>query len=217
MKDKINKKTILKIIVIVIIILLLCYITNIGRKMYIIYTIEKKNQEYSQMENIYTKKTSNLLEETITQIWYKDGIQKEINFFLDTGEIYTIYTYENMIKTFSDIDGEVQVEIFDNDTKVINTAINSFTKYESVLDLIAISMATNIKFDKDEDVYILTDYMYSVNKEDNIENLDIYIDKQTGLVNKSIILFNINQVLEEFEINYEYSFGEVMDEDIEEE
>ena len=202
-----KKKKIFKIILIILLVVIAIFLIHTIRNYIIITDLQDKIAKYSDSENYYIKSTSTTEEGTkvIMEYYKKDNRQvvfmernqNEENFKMamyDNGERIDIF-YENSEGKTCDINSDhtqlIQINLYnflENDNKW-QTFISS-----------AIARVKPIKHN-DKDCYAIKRFLSTTSLMD--KNMEIIIDKETGLFVKSTETGNI--------VEREYKFNDVDD------
>lgn len=194
---KFNKK--LKILRNILLIVLVLFIIIVGRKTFILTSLENKAQEAQDSENYYLKLESyNEGKMTITEAYYKEekSFVKITKYSEDSGEIKQIL-YKSGDERFSLIDnGKTKVLQKMGDILVRPVAFTSNFFFENLYTAITTSV-DKIELNGKE-CYMIRD-----------GNTEKFIDANTGLAIKMID--NQNNIT----VDYEYEYGIVTDTDVE--
>ena len=209
-KLRILKMSLLSIILIIVVL----FIAFPGRNMMIIASLQNKFKDYEQQsDNVYIK-TSYYPSQTVATYdnYYKDGIEKHVMTYLEDNVKSMQYIYPNQNRTF--VDGPDYKNLYIMDGQYLYNPLNNYTYYDSIKTLFIMSRSYKITTGKvnGKDCYILkTAY------KEEIPALEFYIEKNTGLVLQTIQSVSVNgEDRGIITIQYEYSFGTVTDEDMQE-
>ena len=210
-----HKLRILKITLLsIILILVVLFVAFPGRKMVIIKSLEDKFQVYEQQsDNVYIKalmyNDSNL--QFTYENYYKDGdLKKYVMTNLEADIKVTQYVYPNEIKEFIEEPEGKRLNIEPRKNAALPALMNYFYN-DSLIGTFFMSMDYKITTG---DVNGKECYVFSRKYVKPETKIDIYIEKDTGLVLQSA---QIEPTKGDIDLTqYEYSFGTVTDEDIQE-
>lgn len=218
MKKK-NWKIRKKVLVVLFIIFFACLII-FARKIILISRLESKLGEYEQKDNIYVKVSSNDSNFATYEKYYKNGVQKDVIYLKEKEAKVVQFTYPEQRKVF--LEGpdykilNIYEEYGENGSSPILT---SYTDSVTISELLINSITSNIKTEVIEGkLYYVLSGLHNSNVlyHPNTTNLKIYIEKETGLTKKVIETIQINQGSYEKITTYEYGFGTVTTEDMQE-
>ena len=209
-----HKLRILKTILLsIILIFIVLFVAFPGRKMVIIKSLEDKFQVYEQQaNNVYIKALeyddSNL--QLTYENYYKDNMTKYVLTNLEADIKVTQYVYPNEIKEFIEEPEGKRLNIEPRKNAELPALMNYFYN-DSLIGTFFMSMDYKITTG---DVNGKECYVFSRKYVKPETKIDIYIEKDTGLVLQSA---QIEPTKGDIDLTqYEYSFGTVTDEDIQE-
>ena len=209
-----HKLRILKTILLsIILIFIVLFVAFPGRKMVIIKSLEDKFQVYEQQaNNVYIKALeyddSNL--QLTYENYYKDNMTKYVLTNLEADIKVTQYVYPNEIKEFIEEPEGKRLNIEPRKNAALPALMNYFYN-DSLIGTFFMSMDYKITTG---DVNGKECYVFSRKYVKPKTKIDIYIEKDTGLVLQSA---QIEPTKGDIDLTqYEYSFGTVTDEDIQE-
>ena len=221
-KEK-KKKVWIQILILIILVILLIFIIIISRKATIISSLESKLQGYQQQNNIYSRTTfesqvdMNSLKIQSFEIYYKDGVEKDVITSADNNTKIIQYVYEDKIKIYSEKNGNTEFER-ENDSGWSNHLIlSSATSSDNLFDLFYNSILTSIKTENLDgtDCYVLTSkHNSSWLYDENCKEIQVYVEKDTGLVKQVKNILEVDGQEKGDIRTSEYSFGTVTDADI---
>lgn len=207
-----------KIILIILILLIICLIIDFVRKDMILNDIQKKIGKYKNSNNIFCRVNS---EKLITETYIKDNKEKKIIDFKDKPIKIVNIQDDNTGKKYEFFKDTKKVQIGDSMLLSNNSIIfdiNDSVIEESFLYKIKNYMKMRILTEKinNKEYYVV----YGNFTEGRAATLGsvssrIYIDKETGLVMKIVDITKGKDTKKEHIINYEYKFGTVKDQDLE--
>lgn len=214
-----NKKMKLwKNVLIVILTIFLIFLAFTIRKMIIISNLSNKIANYQKMDNIYSKSSNDYSSISTFEKYYKDGIEKDIITLPEKNSKAIQFIYPNQRKVF----------IETPDTKNVSTSEeNNVSSYSPILvsyidsitfpELLLTSLTSTICKDtiNGKECYVLSsrsnpNFLY----EPNAVSMKMYIEKDTGLTIRMVQVVKENNEKSLKTVNYEYSFGNVTDEDM---
>ena len=211
-KLRILKTTLLLIILIIVVL----FVAFPGKNMMIIASLGDKFEIYNQKsDNVYIKTlqydSSNKLLATI-EYYYKDGdIKKYIMTNPEADIKFTEYFYPNESKLFIEEPKGKTLSIESREEDVYTYPLMNFFYYDSLKESFMIGLGYDITTG---DINGKECYIFNRKYTEQEKKLEIYIEKDTGLVLKTIQTSATGE--EEYTIQYEYSFGTVTDEDMQE-
>jgi hypothetical protein len=224
------KNKILKIILIIIAVIVVIFLAVVIRNMIILNSLNNKNREYASIQNDNMKLEINSTGESYkvknTQLYKKDGVSKYI---IKTGkedgtvinDIQLIYPSER--RNYTDKGGIKLLNIYSIDTNnetVEEDNVLNYADSDSLLEKIKNSIVTKITSENyaEKDCYKLEGKLNSnFVSDENTKKVYAYVVKETGLTIKAgYIKVDENGEEKEYSSTYEYSFGTVTDEDMEE-
>ena len=204
-------KTALLMIILIFVVL---FIAFPGRNMIIIASLQDKFKEYEQQsDNVYIK-TSYYPSQTVATYdnYYKDGIEKHVMTFSEDNVTSTQYVYPNQSKTF--VDGPDYKNLSIMGGQYLYNPLNNYTYYDSLKTLFIMSRSYEIT---SGEVNGKACYILESTYKKETPGLEFYIEKDTGLALQTIQPVSVNgEDKGIITIRYEYSFGTVTDEDMQE-
>ena len=222
-KNEKKKKLWKQIIILIILLILLVLIIITSRKAVIISSLESKLQEYQQQNNIYSKTTFESQVDTSMskvknhEIYYKDGVEKDVITSADNNTKIIQYVYEDKVRIYSEENGNIEFEKENDDGWTNRLILSSATSSDNLFDLFYNSIVTSIKTENLDgtDCYVLTSkHNSSWLYDENCKEIQVYVDKETGLVKQVKNILEIDGQEQEDIRSSEYSFGKVTDADI---
>ena len=209
-KLRILKTTLLSIILILVVL----FVAFPGRKMVIIKSLEDKFQVYEQQsDNVYIKAlmyNDSNLQFTYENYYKDDDLKKYVMTNPEADIKVTQYFYQNEIKQFIEEPEGKRLIIEPRKNAALPPLMNYFYN-DSLVGTFFMSMDYKITT---SDVNGRECYVFSRTYAKPETKIDIYIEKDTGLVLQSA---QIEPTKGDIDLTqYEYSFGTVTDEDIQE-
>lgn len=208
-----------KIISIILILLILCLIIDIVRKDMILNDIQKKIGRYKNSNNVYCRINSG---KSIMETYIKDNKEKKILDFKDKPIKIVNIQDDNTGKKYEFFKDTKKVQIGDSMLLSNNSTIfdiNDSIIKESFLYKMKNYMKMRILTEKinNKEYYVVCGNF----TEGRVATLGsvssrIYIDKETGLVMKIVDITKEKDTKKEHVLNYEYKFGIVKNQDLEE-
>lgn len=215
-------KKIWLILSLILLIVIILFIVLTARKFIIIGDLEEKVNQQNARNNIYVKvDTSDISgeifkkDDTIKAILnYKDSDTKVIQ--VASGITRTVYTESNAESDAEDsADSNTEKKAYVNENETLNTnVISNAVATDGFWSKLNFSLLSHITTELIED----TEYYVLENKHNsnfmlpvNCDNLKVYIEKETGLIWKEVLIFEDGT---EETTTYEYSFDTVTDDDI---
>ena len=202
-----EKKYIVRIILVILLIVLLVFLINIFREFFILQEIQNNINQYISSTNFHEKitTTDNNLNTTIDI--YKKGDNILVITSNSNTESKTLLYYSNTgCDEFYETPESKKAKLNSNGT-LIGYLINNYTETDSFWTRFLASVYT-----KTEEVeikgkiyYHITGNLKSAFKTTNLDEKEIYIEKDTGLCNK--VIYNSGKTE-----NIEYEFNNVTDE-----
>lgn len=189
-----NKK---KIAIIVLFIILLILIATILRKYIIINDLKEKAETYIASTNYNMIATKNENGKTITYDYNKKD--SKIAYFIKTNDSELLmYDNGNSVNCYTKV-GETKTLTHEENLPnggMINFLNNDHNAFQALLNVIK----TNIKSTQinGKDCYLIKNYA-------DLENVEIYIEKETGLCIQYI------ETNTDIKVNYSYEFNNVTD------
>ena len=206
---------ILKIsLVSIILVLAILFVAFPGKNMMIIASLGDKFEIYNQKsDNVYIKTlqydSSTLL--ATFEYYYKDGdIKKYVMTNPEADIKFTEYFYPNESKSFIEEPKGKTLSI-ESREDVYTYPLMNFFYYDSLKESFMIGLGYDITTG---DINGKECYIFNRRYSEQETKLEIYIEKDTGLVLQTIQTSATGG--EEYTIQYEYSFGTVTDEDMQE-
>lgn len=231
-----KKKTkVWKIILIILIILLVILAMIITRKVFILSELDKKVSDYeNNYNNIYIKTIYDYTDYTSeSERFIKDDIDKLVTKRTDlegnTKEMIQ-FIYPNERKLFTQSGNNKVLTVFEekaptrgshieNNSSSSYSVIRNFAYSMNLSEKILNSFVTKIKSVKvdGKECYELSssnnsNFLYS----QNVSEIIVYVEKNSGLPVKAIEIINENGIKSENITNFEFEFNTVTDEDIKE-
>lgn len=205
----------------IICILIVLFVVFPGRNMVIIASLKDKVEVFNQKSNnMYTKIShySSTTSPLTFECYYKDDIVKVITTTSGLGATTTTeYRYPDQSRIFTDAPYGKTLTILDSPEDGYVSPILTDLYYNSITDLFSMSVKSKIstiKLDGKEC------YMISNIFENEESKLRWYVDKDTGLllkaVQRGLVEEQYQSTYQTTVIEYEYSFGIVTDEDMQE-
>ena len=205
----------------IICILIVLFVVFPGRNMVIIASLKDKVEVFNQKSNNMYIKISHYSSTTSPltfECYYKDDIVKVITTTSGLGATTTTeYRYPDQSRIFTDAPYEKTLTILDSPEDGYVSSILTDLYYNSITDLFSMSVKSKIstiKLDGKEC------YMISNIFENEESKLRWYVDKDTGLllkaVQRGLVEGQYQSTYQTTVIEYEYSFGIVTDEDMQE-
>ena len=205
----------------IICILIVLFVVFPGRNMVIIASLKDKVEVFNQKNNnMYTKIShySSTTSPLTFECYYKDDIVKVITTTSGLGATTTTeYRYPDQSRIFTDAPYGKTLTILDSPEDGYVSPILTDLYYNSITDLFSMSVKSKIstiKLDGKEC------YMISNIFENEESKLRWYVDKDTGLllkaVQRGLVEDQYQSTYQTTVIEYEYSFGIVTDEDMQE-
>ena len=205
----------------IICILIVLFVVFPGRNMVIIASLKDKVEVFNQKSNnMYTKIShySSTTSPLTFECYYKDDIVKVITTTSGLGATTTTeYRYPDQSRIFTDAPYGKTLTILDSPEDGYVSPILTDLYYNSITDLSSMSVKSKIstiKLDGKEC------YMISNIFENEESKLRWYVDKDTGLllkaVQRGLVEEQYQSTYQTTVIEYEYSFGIVTDEDMQE-
>ena len=215
-------KKIWLILSLILLIVIILFIVLTARKFIIIGDLEEKVNQQNARNNIYVKvDTSDISgeifkkDDTIKAILnYKDSDTKVIQ--VASGTTRTVYTESNAESDAEDsADSNTEKKAYVNENETLNTnVISNAVATDGFWSKLNFSLLSHITTEllEDTEYYVLenkhnSNFMLPV----NCDNLKVYIEKETGLIWKEVLIFEDGT---EETTTYEYSFDTVTDDDI---
>lgn len=210
-KDSVDIYKIIKILIVgILLILIVGFIGNNTRKSIILINYSKKINELSNCNNYYERKiikTKNQYDSydiTTQELYCKDGVNvykmdnSKMDFYYNGNtKEYFLYNLEN--KQFMKLeDGNVIKGFYLNDSYFTDSNVKIWGN---------IVLAFNVKIYSEK----INNKDYFIIQNGNIKN---YINKETYLIDKSVVLDVENKDNEVVESNYNFEFGSVTDDDV---
>lgn len=208
-KLRILKTTLLSIILIFAVL----FVAFPGRKMVIIESLGDKFEVYEQQsDNVHIKELvyndSNL--QFIHENYYKDNDLRKYVLTNPEADIkVTQYFYQNEIKQFIEEPEGKRLIIESRENNIEAPTLMNYFYIDSLINRFFMSMDYKITTGEvnGKECYVFTkEYA-------NPEKIEIYIEKDTGLVLQDVQIESTEEV---YRTQYEYSFGTVTDEDMQE-
>ncbi len=213
-----------KIILVIVLVVVLIFLIVTESKMAIFKSINTKVEEYEARENIYVKITINVgrQDERYFEVFKKDGIVKDVaNTKTSTGEKYimTQITYpDSPRKNLYEIGEKKTYRIATNDfiangsqisNKIIFNIADANNEFEKIVNSIGAKITSAYVGNKEcwcISTLSNTNLVYG----QGTNQMDIYVEKETGLPVQRITVVNG----EEYITTYEIKFDTVTDEEI---
>ena len=191
-----------KILITIIIFIILIFVIHIVRNIIILKEIENLQTKYSQTDNHY-QKIENNIQNVITEYYYKDGKSKLImNRLKDSVVITTTYdgTYKN---TYIDNKENKTVTLKEENDILTNIMIIKLEVSNDFKYLFELAMTSFIRSEilEEKECYVISGFDWITKS---------YFDKETGLIIRRVD----NSENEVTNIDYEYKFNIVTDEDL---
>ena len=210
-KLRILKTTLLSIILILVVL----FVAFPGRKMVIIKSLEDKFQVYEQQsDNVYIKAlmyNDSNLQFTYENYYKDDDLKKYVMTNPEADIKVTQYFYQNEIKQFIEEPEGKRLIIEPRENNIGVPPLMNYFYNDSFIGTFFMSMDYKITTG---DVNGKECYVFSRTYAKPETKIDIYIEKDTGLVLQSA---QIGLTEEDIALTqYEYSFGTVTDEDMQE-
>ena len=211
-----HKLRILKITLLsIILILVVLFVAFPGRKMVIIKSLEDKFQVYEQQsDNVYIKAlmyNDSNLQFTYENYYKDDDLKKYVMTNPEADIKVTQYFYQNEIKQFIEEPEGKRLIIESRENNIELPPLMNYFYNDSLVGTFFMSMDYKITT---SDVNGRECYVFSRTYAKPETKIDIYIEKDTGLVLQSA---QIGPTEEDIALTqYEYSFGTVTDEDMQE-
>lgn len=218
MKKK--KMKLWKKVLIVILTTFLIFLAFTIRKMIIISNLSTKIANYQKMDNIYSKSSNDYSSISTFEKYYKDGIEKDIITLPEKGSKAIQFIYPNERKVFIETPDAKNVSTSEEDnlnsySPILVSFIDEITFSELLLTSLTSTICTDTLNGKE--CYVISNncnpnFLY----EQNAVSMKMYIEKDTGLTIRMIQVVKENNEKSLKTVNYEYSFGNVTDEDMRE-
>ena len=222
-KNEKKKKIWKQILILIILLIVLVLVIIISKKATIISSLESKLQEYQQQNNIYSKTTFDsqadidMSKVKNFEIYYKDGVEKDVITSADNNTKIIQYVYKNKVRIYSEKNGNIKFEKESDGGWSNHLILSSATSSDNLFDLFYNSIVTSIKTENLDgtDCYVLTSkHNSSWLYDENCKEIQVYVDKETGLVKQVKNILEIDGQEQEDIRSSEYSFGKVTDADI---
>ena len=204
-----------KIIGIVLLVLIVAFLVHIIRNFIIISSIQGKNSEYKSSNNLhYTVKVNRTDSEELTEVFIKDNVSKAVLTHKDkngnqTKMIQVINSNER--KNYYETGDSKIVKIYTDGSKGISFE-PYFYSYEIFKNKFSDAITLFIGYENNS--YVLNGFCSSLLYDENILEGKMYINKETGLVEKIVEKVKNNNEISEISYSYEYSFNTVTDNDL---
>ena len=217
-KNKKSKIKFKKVFILIILIIIFLFFNITIYRFSIIHKINNNVDKYNNLSNYhyvlttYKMKNENVIDLFENNIYYKDGIYKEV-MTENNKEIGIIwidfnqkegYTVNLTDKTISQLNLNEKVAISKEDG--IYNLRESVTDCNNIMVEIILSLSPNVKISNSKEEYIVE---YKQNAQETY-NTKVWIDKETGLPNDKIRTSNNIDIFE----RREYEIGKVKDEDV---
>lgn len=217
-KNKKSKIKFKKVFILIILIIIFLFFNITIYRFSIIHKINNNVDKYNNLSNYhyvlttYKMKNENVIDLFENNIYYKDGIYKEV-MTENNKEIGIIwidfnqkegYTVNLIDKTISQLNLNEKVAISKEDG--IYNLRESVTDCNNIMVEIILSLSPNVKISNSKEEYIVE---YKQNAQETY-NTKVWIDKETGLPNDKIRTSNNIDIFE----RREYEIGKVKDEDV---
>lgn len=218
-----KKMKLWKKILIIIAILLIIFIIIVSRKVLILNSLNDKISKYENSTNAYSKVTINLEDSRITQIetYLKDDVIKTIARFKNADNLDSTviqFEYPDVMKTYIEDGDKKTFSSYKNEVIERNIIIN-YASYNNIFELIYNSIVSRIyTYTLDEkECYVIestanSNFLY----DEDVINVKVYIEKDTGLCLKMVEEYDKNNEIKEYETLREYKFDSITDEDMKE-
>ena len=210
-----HKLRILKISLLsIIFIIIILFAAFPGRNMMIIASLQNKFKEYEQQsDNVYIKTLYYPSQAIATyDNYYKDGVEKHVMTFPEDNVTSMQYVYPNQSKTF--VDGPDYKKLSIMGGQYLYNPLNNYTYYDSLKTLFVMSRSYDITTG---DLNGKACYILRATYKKETTGLELYIEKDTGLVLQTTQPVSVNgEDRGIITIQYQYSFGTVTDEDMQE-
>ena len=218
-----KKMKLWKKILIIIAILLIIFIIIVSRKVLILNSFNDKISKYENSTNAYSKVTINLEDSRITQIetYLKDDVIKTIARFKNADNLDSTviqFEYPDVMKTYIEDGDKKTFSSYKNEVIERNIIIN-YASYNNIFELIYNSIVSRIyTYTLDEkECYVIestanSNFLY----DEDVINVKVYIEKDTGLCLKMVEEYDKNNEIKEYETLREYKFDSITDEDMKE-
>ena len=218
-----KKMKLWKKILIIIAILLIIFIIIVSRKVLILNSLNDKISKYENSTNAYSKVTTNLEDSKLEQMesFLKDDVIKTIAKFKNADNLDSTviqFEYPDVMKTYIEDGDKKTFSSYKNEVIERNIIIN-YASYNNIFELIYNSIVSRIYTDTldEKECYVIestanSNFLYG----EDVINVKVYIEKDTGLCLKMVEVYDKNNEIKEYETLREYKFDSITDEDMKE-